>query len=81
MGIMDSNMDGKLQKEELIGRMGERMKSNFFLIDGNHDGAISKEELDKVMAMMRGRGRGGPAGGGPPAPPPAPPATPSAGAH
>ncbi len=78
MGILDSSMDDKLQKEELVGRMGERMKSNFFLIDSNHDGAISQVELDKVMAMMRGRGRGGPAGGGPPAPPPPPPATPSA---
>ena len=78
MGIMDSNMDGKLQKEELIGRMGEKMKSNFFLIDSNHDGAVSQEELDKVFAMMRGMRRGGPAGGGPPAPPPAPASTPSA---
>ena len=78
MGIMDSNMDGKLQKEELIGRMGEKMKSNFFLIDSNHDGAISQEELDKVFAMMRGMRRGGPAGGGPPAPPPAPASTQSA---
>ena len=52
-GILDQNMDDKLQSAELTGRMGERMKSNFALIDTNKDGAIDPSELRVVQDMMR----------------------------
>ncbi len=52
-GILDTNFDDKLSPDELSGRMGERLKGNFALIDGDHDGFISPAELDKVQQMMR----------------------------
>ncbi len=69
MGVLDDNMDGKLQQVELRGTQGAPIKANFALIDGNKDGALDKTELAAAQAMLR-RGRGGAA--------PAVPATPAA---
>jgi hypothetical protein len=45
MGVLDENMDGKLQVAELRGPTGERMKANIANIDKNHDGVIDQAEL------------------------------------
>ena len=52
-GILDQDMDGKLSPAELVGRMGERLKTNFALVDANHDGFIAPSELAAVQELMR----------------------------
>ena len=54
-GILDTNADDKLQMSELVGRMAERLKANFALVDTNHDGFISQDELKAVQQLMRHR--------------------------
>jgi thiol-disulfide isomerase/thioredoxin len=71
MGMMDDNIDDKLQKSELVGFLAPVAEdANFKMADQDKDGAISQAELDGVMAFMqqqRRRARGGAAGGGAPA--------------
>jgi Ca2+-binding EF-hand superfamily protein len=58
MGMLDDNLDGKLQKAELKGQMGEMLLKYFDALDKNHDGAIDKAELaeaGKLMGPMRRR--------------------------
>jgi hypothetical protein len=53
---MDSDKDGKLSKDELPDRIGERI----VLADTDRDGALSKEELARMLKLinaMRNRGR------------------------
>jgi hypothetical protein len=69
MGILDDNMDGKIQLAELKG--GEQgpvsmLKKYFALIDANHDGALDAAELTNAAKLMPKRG--------PPAKAAAPPA-------
>lgn len=69
MGILDDNMDGKIQLAELKG--GEQgpvsmLKKYFALIDTNHDGALDPTELANAAKLMPRRG--------PPAKPAATPA-------
>ena len=52
-GILDANMDDKLQTTELVGRMGTQMAANFGLIDTNKDGVLDRAELTVVQDMMR----------------------------
>ena len=52
MGALDSNMDGKLQPDELRGAVGEKLKAAFAVLDKNHDGALDQEEL--AAASVRG---------------------------
>lgn len=54
---LDDNIDGKLTKDELKGRMGNRMASNFDQMDMNSNGAIDKDEYIAVNRMMRARGQ------------------------
>lgn len=57
----DKNSDGKLTKDELPERFGERMMR----ADANGDGALTKEELDQARRNRRNRsGDGPPSGGG-----------------
>ncbi len=73
MGMLDSNLDGKIELAELRGKMGENLKANFKMIDKDGDGSIDMAELSAVQAYMRAHRRQGPP---PPqqaaAPPPAP---------
>jgi hypothetical protein len=62
MGVMDDDMDGKLQVAELRGQMGETLKKYVSLVDTDKDGAISQAELTAAQKLMGGRGR---RGGGP----------------
>ena len=55
MGMLDSNLDGKLAPAELKGRLGDMLKKYFTMIDTNHDGFIEKDELAAAMKMMGSR--------------------------
>jgi hypothetical protein len=58
MGMMDDNLDGKLQKAELKGQMGTMIGGYFAKIDANADGAIDRDELAAAQALLPGRRRG-----------------------
>ncbi len=51
MGMMDENVDGKLQKAELRGEMGQSIAKYFVMIDKNKDGALDQAELSAMQAM------------------------------
>jgi hypothetical protein len=70
-GVLDDNIDGKLQVSELRGQVGEMLKKYLPLIDTNKDGAIEPEEMAAAQKLMPKGRRGG--GGGMPMPA-APPA-------
>jgi mono/diheme cytochrome c family protein len=61
MGMIDANLDEKVQPGELHGRMSATFKSRFAEIDTDHDGALDMTELtkfaDKVMPGFNGGGR------------------------
>ncbi|WP_334160581.1 redoxin family protein [Phenylobacterium sp.] len=58
VGMMDDNVDGKLQKAELRGRAGEMIGKYWAMLDKNGDAALDKAEMAAAQAMM-GRGRRG----------------------
>ncbi|WP_293902486.1 hypothetical protein [Phenylobacterium sp.] len=61
LGVMDDNLDGKLQVSELRGKLGDTLKQYMALIDTDMDGAISQKELDAAQKLMpKGRRGGGP---------------------
>jgi mono/diheme cytochrome c family protein len=71
-GVLDTNIDGKLDKTELKGKAGEMLLKYFALIDTNHDGLIEPEELAAAQKLLP-KGRGGQGQGkGPDAKPAAP---------
>ncbi|HZZ67544.1 MAG TPA: hypothetical protein VFE18_05170, partial [Phenylobacterium sp.] len=79
LGMLDSNIDGKIEKAELRGRMGEMIGKYFDQLDTNHDGALDKTELAAMQKMM-GAQRRRQADAAKPAAPAAPAAaTPTAG--
>ena len=53
MGMLDSNIDGKLEKSELKGQIGQILLSKWDALDTNHDGVIDKDELAVAQKMMR----------------------------
>jgi mono/diheme cytochrome c family protein len=55
--MLDDNIDGKLQKTELRGQMGERIGQFWAQLDRNGDGALDKLELAAAQGMMGGRRR------------------------
>ena len=57
LGMMDDNIDGKLQKTELRGRMGAMISGAFAMLDKNGDQSLDRAELVAAQAMM-GRRRG-----------------------
>ncbi len=59
MGVLDDNMDGKIQKAELKGgpqSPARILKQYFDLIDTNHDGALDAQELTAAYKLMPRRG-------------------------
>ena len=52
LGMLDDNLDGKLQKSELRGEMGQRISQFFAMIDKNQDGELDRAELAAMQAMM-----------------------------
>lgn len=63
MGMMDDNLDGKLQKAELRGQFAKLAAGPgaFEMADTNKDGGIDQPELDKVLQMMQQMRRPAPA--------------------
>ena len=61
MAMMDDNIDGKLQKAELKGRLGGMIAGYFTAIDTNKDGVIEKAELTAAQGMMGNQRRRAPA--------------------
>ena len=57
MGMMDDNLDGKLQKAELKGQMGGMIAKYFDVLDKNKDGALDASEMTAAQAMMGNRRR------------------------
>jgi len=81
MGVLDANMDGKIERAELKGgNTGPvpMLKKYFDLIDANHDGALDAKEMEAATKMMS-RGRGSQAAAPAPAAAPLSPSTPTAG--
>jgi hypothetical protein len=60
MGMMDDDIDGKLQKAELRGQFAQLASGPgaFEMADANKDGGIDQPELDKVLQMMQAMRRG-----------------------
>ncbi|MBI1359370.1 MAG: hypothetical protein GC155_03705, partial [Alphaproteobacteria bacterium] len=54
LGILDTNIDGKVEKSELKGRMGTMISANFDKLDTNKDGYLEPDEL-KVVSQMMGK--------------------------
>lgn len=52
IGMMDSNFDGKIQKSELRGPIGDAIRPYFDKLDTNKDGALDLQELAPVMKML-----------------------------
>src|SRR6185503_10045646 len=57
MGMMDDNINGKIEKAELRGRMGEMLGKYFDVLDKDHDGSLDKAELAAAQQMMGNRGQ------------------------
>jgi hypothetical protein len=56
MGMMDANMDEKVQPAELRGRMAAMIKARFDQIDSDHDGLLNIAELTKFADTIPGLG-------------------------
>ncbi|HEX3366985.1 hypothetical protein [Phenylobacterium sp.] len=66
MGVLDTNMNGKIEKAELRGgpkSPARTLLQYFDLIDSDHDGSIDAKELAAAQKFMA-RGRGGQAAKG-----------------
>jgi hypothetical protein len=57
LGMLDDNVDGKIEKAELKGQIGEQIGKYFDTLDANHDGALDKVELAAMQKMMGQRRR------------------------
>ncbi len=53
MGIMDTNLDDKVAKSEVRGRMGTRILAAWDQLDANKDGYLVESELASIAAMMQ----------------------------
>lgn len=51
-GMLDDNIDGKLEKHELRGRIGKRFISAFDGIDRNKDKMLDKDEIAAAMSFL-----------------------------
>lgn len=56
IGMMDSNIDDKIQIDELRGDLGNAIRPRFALADQNKDGGIDAKEFEPILKMM-GQGR------------------------
>ncbi|MET0275179.1 MAG: redoxin domain-containing protein [Phenylobacterium sp.] len=57
IGMMDTDIDGKIQIGELKGDIGNAIRPKFSLADANHDGGIDAKEFAPILKMMEGGGR------------------------
>jgi mono/diheme cytochrome c family protein len=56
-GMLDDNIDGKIEKTELKGQAGEMIAKYWDTLDKNHDGVLDKEEFSAMQKMMGQRRR------------------------
>ncbi len=54
IGMMDSDIDGKIQIGELKGDLGAAIRPRFSLADRNKDGGIDAKEFEPILKMMGG---------------------------
>jgi len=54
LGMLDDSMDGKIQKAELKGELGDKLAPYFAQIDQNKSGGIENAELMAALKMMGG---------------------------
>ncbi|MFN9928633.1 MAG: redoxin domain-containing protein [Phenylobacterium sp.] len=52
VGMMDSNLDGKIQPEELRGGLGNAIRPRFAMADANKDGGIDVQEWEPIQKML-----------------------------
>ncbi|HET9161613.1 MAG TPA: hypothetical protein VFN88_13460, partial [Caulobacteraceae bacterium] len=52
LGMLDTNLDGKIQEAELKGPIGGQLKPAFAQIDANHDGALDPAELAAMQSRQ-----------------------------
>ncbi len=55
IGIMDTNLDGKVAKTEVRGRMGQMISANFDKLDTDKDSFLSEAELATVTGNINRR--------------------------
>jgi hypothetical protein len=55
IGMMDVNLDDKVAKSEVRGRMAQMLLSNWDKVDTNKDGFIEVSEMGPINQMMGGR--------------------------
>ena len=55
LGILDDNIDGKIELAELKGSVGDQLKPGFAKIDANRDGSLEPKEL--AAAQLAGHRR------------------------
>ncbi|MFZ4686148.1 MAG: redoxin domain-containing protein [Hyphomonadaceae bacterium] len=70
LGMLDDNIDGKVQMAELRGPFKERIGNPlaFGVVDKNKDSGIDMEEFEAVMGQMRRPGRAAPSASAAPMP-------------
>jgi hypothetical protein len=56
IGMMDANLDDKIQIDELKGGLGDAIRPRYALADANKDGGIDQREFEPILQMM-GNGR------------------------
>ena len=59
MGLLDANLDGKVDKTELHGRIGQMVLTNFDMLDADKDGFITATEARRTDALAEPPRRGG----------------------
>jgi hypothetical protein len=55
LGMLDDNVNGKIEKAELKGQLGDQILKYFDVLDANHDGALDKTELAAMQKMGQHR--------------------------
>lgn len=57
VGMMDSDLDGKIQPGELRGGLGDAIRPRFALADANKDGGIDVKEWEPIQKMLDAGGQ------------------------
>jgi hypothetical protein len=55
MGIMDTNIDGRVAKTEVRGRMAQMLLANWDMADSNKDGYLTANEMTAINQFMNRR--------------------------
>jgi hypothetical protein len=55
MGIMDKNIDNKVAKSEVRGRMAQMLLANWDKVDTDKDGYLVTSEMAQINGIINGR--------------------------